>query len=146
MKQPAVYLMASQRNGTLYIGVTSDLIKRTWQHRTHAVEGFTNQYSINLLVWFEQHETMESAIAREKALKKWNRAWKLFLIEKTNPDWMDLWPVITGEQADFRTTPHPDTPRHSRAGGNPDPSGASDDKKALDSRLRGNDDDEGDDV
>ena len=77
MKQPAVYLLASQRNGTLYVGVTSDLIKRVWQHRTHAVEGFTKKYNVNLLVWFEQHETMESAIAREKTIKKWNRLWKL---------------------------------------------------------------------
>ena len=84
MKQPAVYLLASQRNGTLYVGVTSDLIKRVWQHRTHAVDGFTKKYNVNLLMWFEQHETMESAIAREKAIKKWNRSWKLALIEKTN--------------------------------------------------------------
>jgi len=113
MKQPAVYLMASQRNGTLYIGVTSDLIKRTWQHRTHAAEGFTKKYSVDLLVWFEQHETMEIAIAREKTIKKWNRAWKLKLIEKSNPNWLDLWAVITGEIPDFRCS--------------------------LDSRLRGND-------
>ena len=102
MKQPAVYLLASQRNGTLYVGVTSDLIKRIWQHRTHAVEGFTKKYNVNLLMWFEQHETMESAIAREKTIKKWNRLWKLALIEKTNPNWIDLWPVITGEILDSR--------------------------------------------
>ena len=102
MKQPAVYLLASQRNGTLYVGVTSDLIKRVWQHRTHAVDGFTKKYNVNLLMWFEQHETMESAIAREKAIKKWNRSWKLALIEKTNPNWIDLWPVITGEILDSR--------------------------------------------
>ena len=102
MKQPAVYLLASQRNGTLYVGVTSDLIKRIWQHRTHAVEGFTKKYNVNLLMWFEQHETMESAIAREKAIKKWNRPWKLALIEKTNPNWIDLWPVIIGEILDSR--------------------------------------------
>ena len=101
MKQLAVYLMASQRNGTLYVGVTSDLIKRVWQHRTHAAEGFTQKYDTTLLVWFEQHETMESAITREKAIKKWNRAWKLALIEKTNPRWIDLWPVITGESPGF---------------------------------------------
>jgi len=102
MKQPTVYLLASQRNGTLYVGVTSDLIKRVWQHRTHAVDGFTKKYNVNLLMWFEQHETMESAIAREKAIKKWNRPWKLALIEKTNPNWIDLWPVITGEILDSR--------------------------------------------
>ena len=101
MKHPAVYLMASQRNGTLYAGVTSDLIKRVWQHRTHATEGFTQKYDATLLVWFEQHETMESAITREKAIKKWNRAWKLALIEKTNPRWIDLWSVITGESSGF---------------------------------------------
>ena len=104
MKQPAVYLMAGQRNGTLYVGVTSDLIQRVWQHRNHVVEGFTEKYHVNLLVWFEQHETMESAIAREKAINNWNRAWKLNLIESVNPDWTDLWPVITGAQADFRVT------------------------------------------
>ena len=124
MKQPAVYLMASQRNGTLYVGVTSDLIKRDWQHRTHAVSGFTEKYDVTLLVWFEQHETMESAIAREKGIKKWNRAWKLKLIEQTNPNWLDLWPVIIGEQADFRifdTNPQREpNPRHSRECGNPD--------------------------
>jgi putative endonuclease len=102
MKQPAVYLMASQRNGTLYVGVTSDLIKRVWQHRNHLVAGFTSQYNIDLLVWFEQHETMLSAIAREKAIKKWNRAWKLRLIEEQNPEWKDLWPTITEEKLDSR--------------------------------------------
>ena len=102
MKQPAVYIMANQRNGTLYVGVTSDLVKRVWQHRTHATEGFTDKYKVTSLVWFEQHETMESAITREKAIKKWNRAWKLNLIEKTNSDWLDLWPEITGEALDSR--------------------------------------------
>ncbi len=102
MKQPTVYLLASQRNGTLYVGVTSDLIKRIWQHRNHVVEGFTDKYHVELLVWFEQHESMASAIGREKAIKKWNRAWKLNLIEKTNPGWQDLWPVITGEALDSR--------------------------------------------
>ena len=102
MKQPAVYLLASQRNGTLYVGVTSDLIKRIWQHRNHVAQGFTEKYHVELLVWFEQHESMVSAIGREKAIKKWNRAWKLNLIEKTNPGWQDLWPVITGEALDSR--------------------------------------------
>ena len=96
MKAPAVYILASQRNGTLYIGVTSDLIKRIWQHREGVVEGFTEQYEVKTLVWYEQHETMESAISREKQLKKWNRDWKLRLIEKQNPQWLDLWPEITG--------------------------------------------------
>jgi predicted GIY-YIG superfamily endonuclease len=96
MKAPAVYILASQRNGTLYIGVTSDLIQRIWQHREGVVEGFTQQHSVKTLVWYEQHETMESAISREKQLKKWNRDWKLRLIEKQNPQWLDLWPEITG--------------------------------------------------
>ncbi|OQW40992.1 MAG: GIY-YIG nuclease [Proteobacteria bacterium SG_bin4] len=97
MKDPYVYLLASQRNGTLYIGVTSNLIQRIWQHREGLAEGFTQKYGVKTLVWYEQHATMESAIAREKALKKWNRAWKLKLIEETNPQWRDLWPEINGE-------------------------------------------------
>ena len=97
MIAPAVYLLASQRNGTLYIGVTSNLIQRIWQHREGLAEGFTKKYGVKTLVWYEQHATMESAIAREKALKKWNRAWKLRLIEETNPQWRDLWPEINGE-------------------------------------------------
>jgi putative endonuclease len=97
MMAPAVYLLASQRNGTLYIGVTSNLIQRIWQHREGLAEGFTKKYRVKTLVWYEQHVTMESAIAREKALKKWNRAWKLKLIEETNPQWRDLWPEINGE-------------------------------------------------
>lgn len=94
MKQPAVYILASQRNGTLYIGVTSDLIKRIWEHKQDLVEGFTQKYKVHQLVYFEQHQDMLAAITREKQLKKWNRAWKLALIEKTNPDWRDLWPDI----------------------------------------------------
>lgn len=87
---PTVYLMASQRNGTLYVGVTSNLLARVHHHRTGAVPGFTREYGVKLLVWFEQHSTMESAITREKRIKKWNRAWKLKLIEAANPDWRDL--------------------------------------------------------
>ena len=90
-KQPAVYILASKRNGTLYIGVTSDLIKRTWEHKNNIVKGFTNRYSVHQLVWYELHETMESAIQKEKNLKNWKRAWKLELIESTNPDWQDLY-------------------------------------------------------
>ena len=97
MKQPAVYILASERNGTLYIGVTSDLIKRVWQHREAVVEGFTKEYGVKTLVWYEQHATMESAISREKAMKKWRREWKLNAIKSLNPDWNDLWPHITGE-------------------------------------------------
>ncbi len=96
MKQPTVYILASQRNGTLYIGVTSDLVKRIWEHKNKLVEGFTQKYNVHQLVYFEQHQDMISAITREKQLKKWNRAWKLALIEKTNPDWRDLWPDICG--------------------------------------------------
>ena len=91
MKQPCVYILASQRNGTLYIGVTSDLIKRVWEHKQNFVEGFTRQYSVHDLVWYEQHEDMLTAIAREKMLKEWKRAWKLELIEKMNPEWKDLY-------------------------------------------------------
>lgn len=93
-KLPAVYILASQRNGTLYIGVTSDLIKRVWEHKNDAVEGFTRKYGVHMLVYYEQHASMETAITREKQLKKWNRAWKLRLIEGRNPDWLDLWPEI----------------------------------------------------
>ncbi|MEO7634261.1 MAG: GIY-YIG nuclease family protein [Sphingomicrobium sp.] len=87
---PTVYLLASRRNGTLYVGVTSNLPARIHQHRAGAVRGFTRDYGVKLLVWFEQHATMESAIIREKRVKKWNRAWKLALIEVANPDWRDL--------------------------------------------------------
>ena len=88
--QPCVYLLASKRNGTFYVGVTSDLLARIWRHRDGSVRGFTRDYGVRLLVWFEQHATMESAIAREKRIKKWNRAWKLELIEAENSDWRDL--------------------------------------------------------
>jgi putative endonuclease len=97
MKQPAVYMLANERNGTLYIGVTSNLIQRIWQHREGILDGFTHEYSVKVLVWYEMHVTMETAIRREKALKKWNRAWKLKLIEERNPDWIDLWSEINGE-------------------------------------------------
>ena len=90
MRKPCVYILASKRNGTLYVGVTSNLAQRLEQHRTGAVEGFSRRYSVYRLVWREEHDTMTSAIAREKTLKKWNRAWKLRLIEETNPDWRDL--------------------------------------------------------
>ena len=95
MKQPAVYLLSSRPNGTLYVGVTSNLVQRVWQHREGLIEGFSRRYNVKILVWYEQHETMHSAIAREKAIKKWNRDWKLRLIEESNPQWRDLWPDIT---------------------------------------------------
>jgi putative endonuclease len=87
---PTVYLLASKRNGTLYTGVTSNLPGRIQQHRQGLVRGFTREYGVKFLVWFEQHPTMESAIMREKRIKTWNRAWKLELIEAENPDWRDL--------------------------------------------------------
>ena len=87
---PTVYILASKRNGTLYVGVTSDPLGRLYTHRSGTVRGFTQQYSVNMLVWFEQHATMESAITREKQIKKWERRWKLELIEAANPDWRDL--------------------------------------------------------
>jgi putative endonuclease len=93
-KQPAVYILASKRNGTLYIGVTSDLVKRIWEHRENMVEGFTKRYNVHILVWYELHESMESAITREKRLKNWKRNWKLELIENSNPKWMDLYHTI----------------------------------------------------
>jgi putative endonuclease len=85
-----VSIFASNRNGTLYVGVTSDLIKRVWQHKNNLVEGFTKLYGVHHLVWYEQHATMESAISREKNIKKWYREWKLALIEKSNPQWQEL--------------------------------------------------------
>lgn len=96
MKQPAVYILASERNGTLYTGVTSDLVGRTWQHREHVVDGFTKKYEVTMLVWFEMHGDMESAIRREKQIKAWKREWKIRLIEESNPYWNDLWLKITG--------------------------------------------------
>jgi putative endonuclease len=93
-KQPAVYILASKRNGTLYVGVTSDLVKKVWEHKNNMVEGFTKQYNVQELVWYELHESMESAIVREKRLKDWKRAWKLKLIESKNPEWLDLFDTI----------------------------------------------------
>ena len=140
-KQPAVYILASQRNGTLYIGVTSDLIKRIWQHREGLAEGFTKEYGVKMLVWYEQHETMGSAIGKEKAMKKWLRAWKLKTIEQANPDWNDLWPEITGAepQTVIPAPPAPPAPPVIPAN-----AGIQQNKNALslnplDSRLRGND-------
>lgn len=90
MKRPCVYLLANNPNGTLYIGVTSNLLSRMEQHKSGIVPGFTQRYGIKQLVWFEEHSMMNEAIAREKAIKKWNRAWKVELIESVNPDWQDL--------------------------------------------------------
>lgn len=93
-KQPAVYILANKRNGTLYIGVTSNLVERIWEHKNNMVDGFTKRYGVHQLVWYELHESMESAIAREKRFKGRKRAWKLELIERSNPDWQDLYPTI----------------------------------------------------
>lgn len=93
-RKPCVYILASKRNGTLYVGVTSDLVKRAWEHRNNVVEGFTKKYRVHMLVWYEMHETMESAIAREKAVKEWKRAWKVRRIEEINPGWKDLYESI----------------------------------------------------
>jgi putative endonuclease len=89
-----VYITASRRNGTLYIGMTDDLGRRMWEHETGAFPGFTKKYGVKTLVWFEVHETRESAFRRERQIKKWNRKWKLELIENQNPQWHDL--VLTG--------------------------------------------------
>jgi putative endonuclease len=91
MKYGFVYILASQRNGTLYIGVTSDLLKRVWEHKNKIVKGFTEKYDVDKLVYYEQCEDIMGAIQREKQLKKWNRSWKLKLIEKKNPKWHDLY-------------------------------------------------------
>ena len=88
---PCVYVLANKPNGTLYIGVTSNLVQRVWQHKNDLVEGFTKRYGIHRLVWFEAHESMESAITREKMLKRWKRAWKIRLIQEANPKWSDLY-------------------------------------------------------
>ena len=95
-KQPCVYMLASKKDGTLYIGVTSNLVQRIWQHKNNQVDGFTKRYNVHTLVYYELHEIMESAIIREKQMKKWKRDWKIRLIEKGNPQWGDLWLEIQG--------------------------------------------------
>ena len=94
MKAPCVYILASKRNGTLYTGVTSNLVQRVWQHKNDFVQGFTKQYGVHQLVWYELHPTMESAITREKAIKEWQRSWKVDLIEAKNPHWLELYEEI----------------------------------------------------
>ncbi len=96
-KQPAVYILSNKRHGTLYIGVTSNLIQRIWQHREGLAEGFAQRYGLKMLVWFELCDEMNAAIAREKQLKEWRCDWKIRLIEEANPDWQDLWPQIIGQ-------------------------------------------------
>ena len=94
IKQPAVYILASKRKGTLYTGVTSDLTKRIWEHKNDLMEGFTKRYRVHSLVWYELHADMISAIEREKNIKEWKRAWKIKLIEDNNPYWKDLYSDI----------------------------------------------------
>lgn len=92
--QPCVYIVSNQRNGTLYVGVTSNLARRVYEHREGLVDGFTRRYSLKRLVWYEQHETMEAAITREKQMKAWQRAWKIREIEGFNPTWEDLYETL----------------------------------------------------
>jgi putative endonuclease len=94
MKSFYVYILCSKRNGTLYIGMTSDLIKRIYEHKNNLLDGFTKRYSVHTLVWYEAHDNAETAIQREKQIKKWERAWKLGLIEENNPTWKDLYDDI----------------------------------------------------
>ena len=96
MKNFYVYILCNKRNGTLYTGVTSRIIKRIYEHKNKLVDGFTKKYNLHRLVWYEIHETAESAITREKRIKKWERKWKLELIEKENPGWNDLYDHICG--------------------------------------------------
>ena len=91
MPKPAVYILSSTPNGTLYIGVTSDLVKRVWQHKNDLIDGFTKEHAVHDLVYFELHENMVSAITREKQMKAWQRQWKINLIEESNPGWRDLY-------------------------------------------------------
>ena len=95
-KTYCVYILASGRYGTLYTGVTSDLVKRAWQHREKLVDGFTKKYDVEKLVWYELHEDVIAAITREKQIKKWNRAWKIKMIQQQNPLWEDLYDAIVG--------------------------------------------------
>jgi len=91
-----VYTLASRRNGTLYTGVTSDLVKRVWEHKNDVIEGFTKRYAVHILVWYETHVDVNVAIGREKQIKGWNRAWKIRLIEKENSGWNDLYEKFLG--------------------------------------------------
>ena len=90
-KLPCVYVLASKRNGTIYVGVTSDLVKRVYEHKNDVTDGFTKKYQVHMLVYFEMHDDVVTAITREKQIKKWNRAWKIELIEQQNPKWQDLY-------------------------------------------------------
>ena len=95
-KDMYVYIVTNKPRGTLYIGVTGDIAKRVWQHRNHILDGFTDRYNLERLVWFEPHTEPSVAIQREKSLKRWYRDWKIALIEQSNPQWRDLWQDICG--------------------------------------------------
>jgi putative endonuclease len=90
-----VYILASRHYGTLYVGSTTDLARRVWEHKTRAVPGFTAKYGVDQLVWFEVHETLEAALVRERQIKRWKREWKINLIEAQNPHWVDLYPTLS---------------------------------------------------
>ena len=94
MKVPCVYILASRQNRTLYVGVTSNLVRRVWEHKNDVVKGFKKLHGVHELVWYEVHESMEGAISREKDIKRWKRSWKIRLIERKNPDWSDLYDEI----------------------------------------------------
>ncbi|MEL0168088.1 MAG: GIY-YIG nuclease family protein [Pseudomonadaceae bacterium] len=106
-KQPCVYILASKRNGTLYVGVTSNLIKRIWEHKNNLAGGFTQRYQVHRLVYFEQAADMLTAITREKQLKHWQRNWKIKLIEQANPEWDDLYRTLTQPPTPSATAPAP---------------------------------------
>jgi putative endonuclease len=101
-----VYIMASRRNGTLYVGVTTDLLRRVFEHRQGLTPGFTSKYGVKHLVWYEEYGDVTDAIAREKTLKHWRRAWKLALIEAQNPQWLDLWDVMHAPPPAGALTPY----------------------------------------
>jgi putative endonuclease len=106
-----VYILASQRNGTLYVGVTSDLVERVWEHRQDLVESFTKRYGVHRLVYYEIHAEIAEAIRREKRIKKWERGWKIRLVEQMNPDWQDLFEDLVGkEEAGIRSESGPGDP------------------------------------
>src|SRR3546814_1134661 len=111
MKTYFVYMMTSRRNGTLYVGVTNDLLRRTWEHREGLGDGFTARYGIHMLVWYEVHGAIEAAIQREKNIKHWPRRWKLDLIEKTNPAWNDLYLALSDRKSTRLNSSHLSTPR-----------------------------------
>jgi putative endonuclease len=108
MKQYFVYILASKKNGTLYIGITSDLLGRVWQHKNKVVDGFTKKYDVSSLVYYEQTEDVRSALSREKQLKNWKRKWKIELIEKENPKWIDMYDTMTGREKDMDSGSSPE--------------------------------------